>query len=48
MFSLSKIKNKKSFFLPIIILFALHAECYGMEEAAKEVIASLGSKDNYR
>ena len=46
MFSLAKIKNKKSFFLPIIILFALNAECYGMEKTVQEVIASLGSKDN--
>jgi hypothetical protein len=32
MFSLSKIKNKKSFFLHIILLASFSARCYGMEK----------------
>ncbi len=43
MFSLSKIKNKKSFFLPIILFFAFSSQCYGMEDFLK---GGLGDKDN--
>jgi hypothetical protein len=42
MFSLAKIKNKKSLFLSIMLLSTFSKQCYGMEELLK----NLGSKEN--
>ena len=42
MISLSKIKNKKSFFLQIILFSAMGKPCYAMEE----ILKGLGSKEN--